>query len=92
MITNKNTCHRGGGGGGGQQTTQAVPPAQQTRSGRIVRNMPRYDQSVNQRDQGLVAWEVLLDQDVREDVPTAESQYAIQSRWKTPWPLRHRLT
>ena len=31
----------------GLQTAQDVLPACQTRSGRIVRNMPRYDQSVN---------------------------------------------
>ena len=39
---------------------------------------------MNQRDQGLVAWEVLLDQDEREDVPTAESQYAIQKGIENP--------
>ena len=35
-----------------QQPAQAGQPARQTRSGRIVRNTPRYDQSMNQRDQG----------------------------------------
>ena len=68
----------------GQQTAQDVPPARQTRSGRIVRNMPRYDQSINQRNQGLIAWEVFLDQDDREDIPTAESQYAIQKSMDNP--------
>ena len=68
----------------GQQIAQAVLPARQTRSGRVVRNTPRYDQSINQRNQGLVAWEVLLDQDEREDVPTAESQYAIQKSMENP--------
>ena len=58
------------------QPEQTVP--RQTRSGRVIQNTPRYEQSINQRDQGLVAWEVLLDQDEGEDVPTAESQYAIQ--------------
>ena len=58
------------------QPEQTVP--RQTRSGRVVRNTPRYEQSINQRDQGLVAWEVLLDQDEREDIPMAKSQYAIQ--------------
>ena len=67
-----------------QQPAQTVPPARQTRSGRIVRNTPRYDLSMNQRDQGLVAWEVLLDQDEREDVPTAESQHAIQKAMENP--------
>ena len=50
----------------------------QTRSGRVVTNTPRYDQSMTQRSQGLVAWEVLVDQDEREDAPTASTQYAIQ--------------
>ena len=72
------------------QPEQTVP--HQTRSGRVVRNSQRYEQSVHQRDQGLVAWEVLLDQDEREDVPTAETQYAIESRWKTPWLLRPQPT
>ena len=66
------------------QSEQAVRVTRQTRSGRTVRNTPRYEQSINQRDQGLVAWEVLLDQDDREDIPTAESQYAIQKAMENP--------
>ena len=68
----------------GLQPVQAVLPAHQTCSGRIARNTPRYDQNVNQRNQGLIAWEVLLDQDDREDVPTAESQYTIQKSMENP--------
>ena len=68
----------------GQQPAQPVPFARQTRSGRIVRNTQRYEQSMSQRDQGLVAWEVLLDQDEREDVPTAETQYMIQKVMDNP--------
>ena len=56
----------------------------QTRSGRVVTNTPRYDQSMRQRSQGLVAWEVLVDQDEREDVPTASPQYAIQKALEDP--------
>ena len=67
-----------------QQTDQASPPIRQTRSGRVKRNTPRYEQSVNQRNQGLVAWEILLDQDDREDVPTAASHYAIQKAQDNP--------
>ena len=66
------------------QMEQVVPTARQTRSGRIVKSTPRYEQSINQRDQGLVALEVLLDQDNREDIPTAESQYAIQKAMENP--------
>ena len=39
---------------------------------------PCYEQSISQQSQGLVAWEVLLDQDEQEDVPTATMQYATQ--------------
>ena len=63
---------------------QAAPTVRQTRSGRTVKNTPRYDQSVNQREQGLVAWEVLLDQDDQEDIPTAESQYTMQKAMENP--------
>ena len=46
-----------------QQIDQAPTPARQTCSGRVVRNTARYDQSVDQRNQGLVAWEIMIDQD-----------------------------
>ena len=69
-----------------QAPTQAPQDSavRQTRSGRVVTNTPRYDQSMIQRSQGLVAWEVLMDQDEREDVPTASSQYAIQKALEDP--------
>ena len=66
------------------QPAQVIPTAHQTRSCRIVRNTPRYEQSMDQRNQGLIAWEVLLDQDNREDIPTAEAQYAIQKGMENP--------
>ena len=56
----------------------------QTRSRRVVTNTPQYDQSMIQRSQGLVAWEVLVDQDEREDAPTASTQYAIQKALEDP--------
>ena len=49
-------------------TEPPTPASRQTRSGRTIRNTPRYAQSVTQREQGLVAWEVLLDQDEQEQV------------------------
>ena len=67
-----------------QQNDQAAPSTRQTRSRRVICNTPRYEQSVNQRNQGLVAWEVLLDQDDRENVPTAASQYDIQKAQDNP--------
>ena len=44
----------------------------------------RYKQSVSQWSQGLVAWEVLLDQDEQEDIPTAAKQYATQRALEDP--------
>ena len=65
-------------------TEPPTPASRQTRSGRTIRNTPRYQQSVTQREQGLVAWEVLLDQDEQEQVPTAASQYKIQKALENP--------
>ena len=56
----------------------------QTRSRRVITNTSRYDQSTAQRSQGLVAWEVLVDQDEREDIPTVSTQYAIQKALEDP--------
>ena len=39
---------------------------------------------MTQRSQGLVAWEVLLDQDEREDVPMAATQYTILNVLENP--------
>ena len=52
---------------------QEPPPASacQIRSGRVIKNTPRYDRSIALRDQGIVAWELLIDQDEQEDQPTA---------------------
>ena len=76
----------------GLQTAQDVPPALQTRSGRIIRNTLRYDQSINQRNQGLVAWEVLLDKTIGRIYQRLNHSTRSKSRWKTPWLLRQRLT
>ena len=65
-------------------TEPPTPASRQTRSGRTIRNTPRYEQSVTQREQGLVTWEVLLDQDEQEQVPTAASQYKIQKSLENP--------
>ena len=65
-------------------TGPSLPATRQTRSGRTIRNTPRYEQSITQRDQGLVAWEVLIDQDEQEKVPTAASQYKIQKALEIP--------
>ena len=69
-----------------QAPTQAPQNSavRQTCSGQVITNTPRYDQSMTQRSQGLVAWEVLVDQDKREDMPTASTQYAIQKALEDP--------
>ena len=56
----------------------------QTRSSRVIKNTPCYDQSISQHSQGLVAWELLLDQDEQEDKPTAASQFAMQKALEDP--------
>ena len=66
-----------------QQETPAAT-ARQTRCGRIIKNTPRYDQSVSLRDQGIVAWELLIDQDEQEDQPTAANQFATQRALEDP--------
>ena len=40
--------------------------------------MVRYQQSLAQREQGIVAWEVLVDQDEQEMILTAQQQYELQ--------------
>ena len=46
-----------------QQELPTIVAACQTRRSRIIKNTPRYDQSVSLHDQGIVAWELLIDQD-----------------------------
>ncbi|KAL7573660.1 hypothetical protein ACA910_008347 [Epithemia clementina (nom. ined.)] len=55
-----------------------------TRSGRISRPPQHYSEGWGQRQQGLVAWEVLVDQDDSEDTPTAAQQYQIQENMVDP--------
>ena len=64
--------------------TPQTSAACQTCSGRVITNTSLHDQSVTQRSQGLMAWEVLLDQDKREDLPSASTQYAIQKALEDP--------
>ena len=59
-------------------------PARQTQSGRVIKNTPRYDQSISLRDQGIVAWELLIDQDELEDQPTTATQFATQKALEDP--------
>ena len=96
-ITNQNNEDMVPDGSEPPTTVAQAPPTQhlpeqgpqnnavcQTRSRRVVTNTSRYNQSIMQRSQGLVAWEVLVDQDEREDVPTASSQYAMKRALEDP--------
>ena len=56
----------------------------QTRSGRVIKNTPRYDQSMALRDHGIVAWELMIDQDKQEDQPTAAAQFTMQKALEDP--------
>ena len=49
-----------------------------TCSGRSIKLTPRMAESTSQRDQGLVAWEVLLNQSDEED------KYELQKRLDNP--------
>ncbi|KAL7561622.1 hypothetical protein ACA910_001490 [Epithemia clementina (nom. ined.)] len=55
-----------------------------TRSGRIVKPTERYREGLEQRQQGLVAWEVLVDQDDSEDIPSAAQQFQLQQQMEDP--------
>ena len=46
--------------------------------------MVRYQQSLAQREQGIVTWEVLVDQDEQEMIPTAQQQYELQMQLVEP--------
>ena len=61
-----------------------VAPLCQTRSGRVIKNTSRYDQSMTLRDEGIVAWELLIDQDEQEAHPTAVKQFAAQKAMEDP--------
>ena len=71
-------------------TTPLQPPetpvamARQTRSGWVIKNTSRYLQSMSLRDQGIVAWELLIDQDEQEAQLTAATQFATQKALEDP--------
>ena len=67
-----------------QQPETPGTMARQTRSGRVIKNTTRYDQSMSLRDQGIVAWELLINQDEQEDQPTAATQFATQKAMEDP--------
>ena len=66
------------------QLEQPSPAAHQTCSGRVICNTPHYEQSISQRSQGLVAWEILLDQDETCLQLPHSMQYKRLSRTRLP--------
>ena len=59
-------------------------PTTMTRSGRAIHPMARYQQSLAQREQGIVAWEILVDQDEQEMIPTAQQLYELKLQMAEP--------
>ena len=49
-----------------------------------MRNTPWYSEGLEQLEQGIVAWEVLISQDEAEVLPTAQRQYKIQKYMQEP--------
>ena len=62
---------------------EGTPPTT-TRSGRAIRPTAQYQQSLAQREQGIVAWEIPVDQDEQETIPTAKQQYELQLQLAEP--------
>ena len=62
-------------GSDGETTTDMIPyPGVTARSGRNIRRTQRMEESAQQCEQGIVAWEVLYDQDKVETKPTQNDQ------------------
>ena len=66
------------------ENTSLDPSGNTTCSGRSVKLTPRMAESMLQRDEGIVAWEILLDQSEEEDQPVQEQQYELQQKLDNP--------
>ena len=72
-------------GSEGETAMDTTPnPSVTTRSGRNVQRTQQMEESTQQREQGLVAWEVLYDQDDVETKPTQNDQFILQGRLSNP--------
>ena len=68
-------------GSEGETAMDMTPnPSVMTRSGRIVRRTQRMEESTQQHEQGIVAFEVLYDHDDIEPKPTQNDQFIFQGR------------
>ena len=72
-------------GSEGGTATDTIPNASVTmRSGRNIQRTQRMEESTQQCEQGIVAWEVLYDQDEVETKPTQNDQFVLQGRLSNP--------
>ena len=67
-----------------QESKTTEPIGNSTCSGRSIKLMPRMAESTSKRDQGLVAWEVLLNQSDEEDKAMQEQQCEMKRRLDSP--------
>ena len=72
------------GSEGGTATDTIPNPSVMARSGRNIRRTQRMEESTQQREQGIVAWEVLYDQDEVETKLTQSDQFILQGRLSNP--------
>ena len=68
-----------------ETATDTIPnPSVMTRSGRNIQRTQQMEESTQQREQGIVAWEVLYDQDEVESKLTQNDQFILQGRLSNP--------
>ena len=72
-------------GSEGETTTDMILyPSVTTRSGRNIQRTQWMEESAQQHEQGIVAWEVLYDQDEVKTKPTQNDQFILQRRLSNP--------
>ena len=75
-------------GSEGETTMDTIPnPSVTTRSGRNIRRTQHMEKSVQQREQGIVAWELLYDQDEVETKPAIMTHSFCKEDRATQWHL-----
>ena len=72
-------------GSEGETTMDTIPsPSVTMRSGRNIQRTQWMEESAQQREQRIVAWEVLYDQDEVKTKPTKNDQFILQRRLSNP--------
>ena len=72
------------GSEGGPATDMIPNPSVTTRSGRNIQRTQQMEESTQQCEQGIVAWEVLYDQDEVEMKLTQNNQFVLQGKLSNP--------